>query len=168
MTNKKGDWLYRVLVFNLPDDLLFWLARLLARRQPTLADVLFAALYAYDRRGGGVETSLKGSKQGVGLTKRNKRRFVAQEMLVLLAQLAYNVLTWTHGELARQASKLAALGKLRMVRDLFHIAGLIRLDAQGNVVEITLAQGHHLAVHLVQALSSTLARDGMSLNLGQI
>jgi hypothetical protein len=104
----------------------------------------------------------------VGLTKRNKRRFEAQEMLVLLAQLAYNLLTWTQDELARQAPKLARLGKLRLVRDLFHVSGQIRLDAQGRVVDITLAQDHHLAAPLVQALSSSLAQDDMTLNLGQI
>ena len=35
-----------------------------------------------------VETSIKDSKQGLGITKGNKRNFHAQEMLVLLAQLA--------------------------------------------------------------------------------
>lgn len=165
---KKNKWQYRVLVFNLSDEQLFWLVSRPAPGQLGPTAVLFAALHGYDLRGGGVETSLKGSKQGVGLTKRNKRRFEAQEMLVLLAQLAYNLLTWTQDELARQAPKLARLGKLRLVRDLFHVPGQIRLDAQGRVVEITLAQDHHLAVPLVQALSSPLAQDDMTLNLGQI
>jgi len=165
---KKDKWQYRVLVFNLSDERLFWLVCRPVPQQPTTTDVLFAALHGYDLRGGGVETSLKGSKQGVGLTKRNKRRFEAQEMLVLLAQLAYNLLTWTHDELARQVPKLGVLGKLRTVRDLFHIAGKIKFDAQDHVVEITLADSHLLAAPLVQALSSSLAQDGITLNLGQI
>lgn len=165
---KKNKWQYRVLVFNLSDEQLFWLNCRPFLQQPTTTDILFAALHGYDLRGGGVETSLKGSKQGIGLTKRNKRRFEAQEMLVLLAQLAYNLLTWTHDELVRQASKLASLGKLRLVRDLFHIPGQIRLDVQERVVEITLADGHLLAAPFVQAMSSSLAQDGVTLNLGQI
>jgi hypothetical protein len=39
---------------------------------------LFAYVYFYDQRGGGVETSLKQDKQGLGITKRNKKRFEAQ------------------------------------------------------------------------------------------
>jgi hypothetical protein len=164
----KDKWQYRVLVFNLSDERLFWLVGRPVPHHSATTDVLFAALHSYDLRSGGVETSLRGSKQGVGLTKRNKRRFEAQEMLVLLAQLAYNLLTWIHDELARQAPKLASLGKLRLVRDLFHIPGQIRLDAQERVLEITLAHTHPLAAPLVQVLSSTLAQDDMMLNLGQI
>jgi hypothetical protein len=36
--------------------------------------VLLAYVTFYDLRGGGIETSLKGDKQGLGLTKRNKKR----------------------------------------------------------------------------------------------
>jgi hypothetical protein len=46
--------------------------------------VLAAYVTFYDQRGGGIETSFKGDKQGLGLTKRNKKRFEAQHMLVLL------------------------------------------------------------------------------------
>ena len=34
--------------------------------------VLLAYVYFYDQRGGGIETSVKEDKQGLGLTKRNK------------------------------------------------------------------------------------------------
>jgi hypothetical protein len=46
-----------------------------------------------DQRGGGIETSLKGDKQGLGLTTRNKKRFEAQQML-LLGSLAHTVVVW--------------------------------------------------------------------------
>ena len=36
--------------------------------------VLWALVAFYDQRGGGIETSLKGDKQGLGLTRRNKKR----------------------------------------------------------------------------------------------
>jgi hypothetical protein len=168
MPRKKGGWTYRVLVFNLPNELLFWLAQQPARHAPTRTQIMLAVLYAYDRRSGGVESSIKGSKQGLGLTKRNKRRFAAQEMLVLLAQLAYNLIGWTQSALARHAPPLQHFGALRMVRDVFHITGKIMLDAQGRILEITLNQAHALALPFVQAMPALLAGDDLSLNLGQI
>lgn len=163
-----GSWHYRVLVFNLPDALLFDLAAQPFLKEPSLAQLGFAAAHAYDQRGGGVETSLRGSKQGLGLTRRNKRSFPAQEMLVLLAQLAYNLLTWTRIQLAAHSPRLGRFGPLRMVRDLFHIAGRLRFDGQGRLLEITLCHTHELAAPLVHAMSSLLAQDDMTLNLGQI
>ena len=49
-------------------------------KQPTSkldddASVLLAYVYFYDARGGGVETSFKDDKQGLGITKRNKKRY---------------------------------------------------------------------------------------------
>lgn len=64
------------------------------------ARVLFAYVTFYDQRGGGVETSLKEDKSGLGLTKRNKKRFPAQQMLVLLGNLAHNVVVWARGWLS--------------------------------------------------------------------
>jgi hypothetical protein len=58
------------------------------------ARVLRAYISFYDQRGGGVETSLKDDKGGLGLTKRNKKRFPAQHLLVLLGSLAHNVVVW--------------------------------------------------------------------------
>jgi hypothetical protein len=165
---KSGGWLYSVLVFTLSDEQLFWLARQPFRREPTDIQILFAALYAYDLRSGGVETSNKGSKSGLGVTKRNKRRFAAQEMLVLLAQLAYNLLTWTRNHLIIHHPRLGSFGPLRMVRDLFQIAGKIRLDAHNRILEITLNDAHALASPFVQTYSALLAKYDVSLNLGQI
>ena len=164
---KNGGWLYAVLVSTLADEQLFWLARQPFRKEPTDPQVLFAVLYAYDLRSGGVETSNKGSKSGLGLTKRNKRSFAAQEMLVLLAQLAYNLLSWTRNHLVVHHPRLRSFGPLRMVRDLFQIAGKLRLDAQGRILEITLNDAHALALPFVQAFSSLLAQDDVSLILGQ-
>lgn len=78
----------------------------------------------------GLETSIKGSKEGLGLTKRNKKRFLTQEMLVLLAQLAYNFITWMRNQLARHVPFWKGNGILRLVRDAFHINGKICLDSQ--------------------------------------
>ena len=48
----------------------------------------------------GVETEIKEDKQGLGTSKRNKKRFEAQYMLTLLEALAHNILIWTRQWLA--------------------------------------------------------------------
>src|SRR5215510_3144899 len=161
---RNGHWTYHVVAFSLTDEQLFWLAHQPLRTCPTAQQILFAALHAYDLRSGGVETSNKGSKQGLGLTKRNKRRFAAQYMLVLLAQLAYNLITWTRTRLTQLDKQFAGFGCLRMVRDVFHIPGQIQLDAQGRVLQITLCAAHPLA----RAVAQALARHDLPLILGQI
>lgn len=91
-----------------------------------------AYAYFYDQRGGGVETSIKADKQGLGMTCRNKKRFPAEEMLVQLNALAHNVLAWAKGWLAPRAPCAASLGHLRLVRDVFGTAG-VREDAPVGV-----------------------------------
>jgi hypothetical protein len=39
-----------------------------------------------------METDIKGDKRGLGIEKRRKKSFHAQEALVLLAQLSHNLL----------------------------------------------------------------------------
>jgi hypothetical protein len=165
---KNGEWQYRALVFNLTDLTLLWLAHKPVRPSPTPREVLLAAVHAYDLRGGGVETTIKGSKTGLGLTKRNKRSFVAQEMLVLLAQLAHNLITWVSPLFSPLTGELKRFVPLRMVRDLFHMSGKVTLNHRGKVLGITLNQAHALASPFAQALSPYMARDGTWLNLGQI
>ena len=87
--------------------------------------VLVAYVNFYDQRGGGIKTSFEGGRQGLGLTKRNKKRFEAQHMLVLLGSLAHNVVVWARQWLSSQ--KIQHSGLLRMVRDVFHISGLLRV-----------------------------------------
>ena len=53
---------------------------------------------------------MKGDKQGLGITKRNKKRFEAQQMLVQLGALAHNVLVWAREWLAPLAPLLADAG----------------------------------------------------------
>jgi hypothetical protein len=55
---------------------------------------VLAYVSLYDQRGGGVETAFKEDKQGLGITKRSKKRFAAQQVVALLGALAHNVLTW--------------------------------------------------------------------------
>jgi hypothetical protein len=165
---KKGDWQTTILVFNLDDEQLGWLNEQGKRSFSPPADPIWLAVYGYDLRGGGVEIAFKGSKQGLAITKRNKKSFHAQEMLLLLGQLAYNLIAWVRNGLASCQARLRQFGMLRMVRDAFHIAGLLTFDAEGHIVQISLNQAHNLAASFVATFASFLARDGTVANLRQI
>ena len=166
--DKKGAWRVRVLVTSLDNTALLWLSRQPFCRELGPLDIMCALIYAYDLRGGGVETSIKDSKQGLGITKRNKRSFHAQEMLVLLAQMASNLITWTRNEMARHVSSWQAFGSLRMVRDLFQIPGKIQIDVQGRILKITLNRDHIYAAKFLAGIAPALSGDDLVLNLRQI
>jgi len=165
---KKGKWQTTILVFNLDDDQLHWLTEQGKRTFPSPYDPIWSAVYAYDLRGGAVETAIKGSKQGLAITKRNKKSFHGQAMLLLLGQLAYNLTAWVRNGLASCQTRLQQFGMLRMVRDAFHIAGRIHFDNRGHIVQISLNQAHDLAASFIDAFASFLARDGTVANLRQI
>ena len=165
---KNGEWSYHVLVFNLTNATLFDLARRVLPPDPPPAQILGAVLAAYDLRGGGAETTIKGSKQGLGLTKRNKKQFVAQEILVLLAQLAFNLIIWFRENAAPVAPQFMALGMVRMGRDVFHIPGQLELDAQGHLIQINLHAAHPWTKPFSHTLASALSHGTLYPNLRQI
>jgi len=80
--------------------------------------VALAYAYLYDKRGGAIEIEFKEDKQGFGLAKRNKKRYYAQQMVVLLSALAHNVVVWSR-EWLSEVSQIKRQGVLRMVRDNF-------------------------------------------------
>jgi len=162
-----GQWGYGVLIA--PTELAP--LRALLGQQRASADAaaqLLTYVYAYDQRGGGVETTFKGDKQGLGLTKRTKKRFEAQQIATLLGTLAHNVIVWARHWLVGQQPKLAHYGMLRMVRDVFHITGRIGLDARGHVVRIVLNQAAPLVGGIVTALQAVLAPAHIAVSLGEI
>jgi hypothetical protein len=166
--DKKGEWRVRVLVTSLDNMTLLWLAKQPVKGEPKPIDIMCALVYAYDLRGGGVETSIKDSKQGLGITKRNKRNYHAQEMLVLLAQLAGNLIVWMRNEMLRHVSSWQGFGNLRMVRDLFQIPGKVQLDTQGRVLQITLNRDHVHAANFLAGVAPALSSNDLVLNLRQI
>ncbi len=148
--------------------------------------MLATTLVLYDQRRGGVETSFKGGKGGLGLTKRNKTRQEAQQMVMLLGFLAHLVVVLAHDwltapQVAAQtalASKTPATptltgtplwryGILRMVRDVFHFSGFLCLDPAGQVFEIVLNQDAHPARLIINSLSQLLAPMYIAINLGK-
>src|SRR5919202_4197828 len=87
---------------------------------------LQAAVDRYDGRAA-MEAEIKSDKHGLGLGVLRKRKLPAQELLGLLGQLAHNVLIWARGWLAGAAPRLATLGIVRLVREVWAIPGRVTL-----------------------------------------
>lgn len=165
---KNGQWGIGVILSSLPADVVVSLARLPVHYLQDPVAVLRAYVYFYDLRGGGVETEFKEDKQGLGITKRNKKSFEAQQMLVQLNALAHNLIMWSRRWLAKTSNWIGHLGILRMVRDFFHVNGLIHFDADGNIQRIILNQADPFASSICTGLRSLLDPQQADVNLGQI
>jgi hypothetical protein len=161
-----GTFAYGVLICSLSAQQVLAVLKRPSSQAENPVAVLQAYVTFYDQRGGGIETSFKGDKQGLGLTKRNKKRFEAQYMLVLLGTLAHNVVVWARRWLSSQ--KIQHYGILRMVRDVFHVSGLLCFDASGSVVEVVLNQEACLARSFIRPLQTLLAPLQIVVNLGEI
>ena len=164
---QRGDWGYGVIVSALQPRDVILLTRQPLDRVGDPAAVLLAYVYFYDRRGGACETATKGDKQGLGLTKRNKKRFAAQQMLMLLGTLAHNVHIWARHWLAPRCPRLARYGLLRLVRDVAQISGFLTLDAAGRLAQVVFNRAAPLAPSLVAAWGALLADDGIAVSLGE-
>ena len=164
-----GQWGVGVLICTLSEQQVLSLPQSVSGQSREVGALarLLAYVYCYDARGGGVETSFKGDKQGLGVTRRNKRGFAAQEMVLLLNALAHNVIIWTQHWLQAQGSGVKRYGILRMVRDVFQISGHVVLDALGAVTRIVLNESAPLARMLVSGLNELLRPEQVTVSLGQ-
>ena len=130
--------------------------------------VLLAYVYFYDLRGGAPETAFREGKQGIGLTKRTKKRFAAQQMVVYLGTLAHNVLVWSRAWLAGALPRLARYGLVRLVRDIWAISGVIVCAPRPEDVQrIVLNEAMPLATDLAAALHLLLAPGPTAVSSGQ-
>lgn len=165
---KNGQWGIGVILSSLPAEVVVSLARLPVHYLKDPIAVLRAYVYFYDLRGGGVETAFKEDKQGLGITKRNKKSFEAQQMLVQLNALAHNLIVWSRRWLAPASNWIGQLGILRTVRDFFHVNGLVHFDADGNIQRIILSQADPFASSICAGFRSLLDSQQADVNLGQI
>src|SRR5581483_5612888 len=94
----------------------------------------------YDGRAG-IEADLKGDKQGLGLATIRKHRLPAQKIVVLLIQLAHNVLIWARGWLSESAPRLRDYGIVRLIGQVWAIPGRIKLI--GSQVQRVRLRGEH-------------------------
>jgi hypothetical protein len=163
-----GQWGVGVLISTLEPHEVIELSRQPVDRLNDPVAVLLAYVYFYDQRGGGVETSLKGDKQGLGVTKRNKKRFEAQQMVTQLNTLAHNTIVWARQWLTPYVPRVRAWGIMRMVRDVFHVSGQIVFDHRQRISQILLNPADPLAKGLAPGLFALLGSEFIAVNLGQI
>jgi hypothetical protein len=132
---------------------------------PQTVAVAYARLY--DQRGGTIEIELKESKQGIGMTKRNKKRYAAQQMVMLLGTLAHNVVVWAKRWLMADAPKLKRYGVPRLIRDVLQVSGFLELEATGLIKRIVLNGASALARHCAKSLRVLLKREHVAVILGE-
>jgi hypothetical protein len=122
-------------------------------------------VHFYDSRAVIETASIKGDKQGLGLIKRRKFSLMGQEMLVLLAQLAHNLVVWARGWLAELEPELANFGIQRWVRDLFVIAGTVVFRG-GRLVKVQLNQRNRLARRFYKPVAQFFTSSKIDVALG--
>ena len=164
---KNGQVKYNMLLTTLsPEHVMQLLGRPVepATDAPKVA-VAYAELY--DLRGGAIEIEIKESKQGLGITKRNKKRFAAQQMVMLLGTLAHNVVMWAKRWLKAEAPKLAGYGVPRMVRDVLQVSGFVEMEASGRIKRIVINKAAALGRQCVKALRVMLGAEHIPVSLGE-
>lgn len=165
---KNGDWRYAVLLSTLEPRDVISLLRQPADRVNNKSAVALGYAKLYDKRGGAVEIEIKESKQGIGITRRSKKRFAAQQMVVMLGTLAHNVIVWSKKWLSVEVPRLASYGVLRLTRDVFTISGNIHLNRAGAVTRIVLNEKAALARGCLKALRRLLKPQHIRVVLGAI
>jgi hypothetical protein len=120
----------------------------------SLLDVdLFEISHLYDERAR-IETEIKADKGGLLLPKRRKKQFEAQEALILLTDLAHNILAWSRDFWAAEA-KIGDLGIYGIVNKIMMIPGKLTFE-DGKLVKARLQATHPLAKPVVSCLSRLL------------
>ncbi len=128
------------------------------------ASEILGQVHFYDQRAVIETASIKGDKQGLGLVKRRKFNLCGQEMLVLLAQLAHNLVVWAKGWLAELEPELASFGVQRWVRDIFAIAGLVVFEAK-RIVKVQLNQRNRLARRFHKPIEQYFANSSLKIKV---
>lgn len=111
----------------------------------------------YDDRGA-CETEIQADKMGLKLERRRKKHLAAQEALVLLVDLAHNLLAWTRLWMELPVP-LASFGTLRLVEDVLCMPGRL-IFSQNQLTEVQLSQSHPYANAVADGLQHLLARFG--------
>ncbi|HSH78351.1 MAG TPA: hypothetical protein VLA19_07440, partial [Herpetosiphonaceae bacterium] len=84
-----------------------------------------------------------------------------------LGRLAHNLIVWARRWLAPAAPRVAQLGVKRLVRDVFHVNGLVERDSTGRICRTVLNQAHCYARQLLAAHQSLLGPEHVVVSLGE-
>lgn len=121
-----------------------------------LAPARIATLY--DGRAG-MEADIKGDKRGLGIEKRRKKSFHAQEALALLAQLSHNLLAYFKRWFL-EGTEAHKLGVERLVRDVLAMAGEVRVGRISGKVRMKLPHLHPWAKAVAMGVEAHRSRNG--------
>ena len=89
-------------------------------------------------------------------------------MLGQLGRLAHNLIVWARSWLAAEAPTVRQLGVKRLVRDVFHVNGVVERDADGRLRRIVLNQAHCYARRLRSALQALVGTEQVAVSLGNL
>jgi hypothetical protein len=103
----------------------------------------------YDGRAG-MEADLKSDKHGLGLAVIRKHLLLAQKMVVLLVELAHNILMWARSWLSQYVPRLRDYGIVRLIQHVWAVPGRVKLTEQEGVVRVRLRQAHPRARDVCQ------------------
>jgi hypothetical protein len=109
-----------------------------------------AFMHRYNQRGGAEIEQFRTDKSGLHLSARRKRNLIAQEALILLTDLAHNLLADFHRR-ALVDSRFAGWGLKRIVRDLLAVPGRLYFES-GQLKRIELLASHPYADELIICL----------------
>ena len=99
---------------------------------------------------GGAEIDIRDDKQGLLLTHRRKRAWCAQEILVLLNDLAHNFMA-AFRRTALVNTPLTNFGPYRLIQDVFTIPGEVVIRDE-RLIELRLLETHPYAEIMAQSL----------------
>jgi hypothetical protein len=119
----------------------------------------------YDGRAG-MEADLKSDKHGLGLAVIRKRLLPAQKLVVLLVQLAHNILIWARFWLSQYAPHLRDYGIVRLIGQVWAIPGRVKLTEQEGVVRVRLRREHPRARDVCQGFLPLFPRRQSTVVLG--
>ena len=164
---KTQQWGIGVLVSSLSPMTVSYLVGLTPQQRSQPLAQLLAYVYFYDLRAGGAETGFKADKQGLGITKRNKKRFEAQQMLTSLNGLAHNLLIWFRRYLAQRWAAVMNFGLLRFIRDVLQLNGCVFFDQAQHISTLIFNQADPMALPLALSLRSLLSASDIAVCLAQ-
>ena len=128
-------------------------------------DLSMTAVVEHDDGRAGMEADLKSDKQGLGLAVIRKQRLPAQKIVVLLLQLAHNVLLWAREWLTQNAPRLRHYGIVRLIQQVWAIPGRIKLTDKG-LQRVRLRGAHPRARDVCCGFRPLLANSHLEVVLG--
>jgi hypothetical protein len=114
-------------------------------------------IHYYDDRGA-CETEIQADKGGLQMGRRRKKVATAQEVLILLTDVAHNLLAWTTPWMF-PSGPLAQMGATQMIQDVLSMPGRLIFERR-QLVEVQLNQLHPYATEVAEGLVRLLDHFG--------